>query len=97
MYDDGTADFTPAVATVGDGVLVAWQNINQVMAANAELQDVIANAEISVTEKVQKPGETADVITLTSDDLFDHSPAIAASGDKACWLDKIRRVAYNGR
>lgn len=83
MDDDGTADFTPAVATVGDGVLVAWQNINQVMAANAELQDVIANAEISVTEKVQKPGEAADVITLTSDDLFDHSPAIAASGDKA--------------
>jgi methionine-rich copper-binding protein CopC len=83
MDDDGTADFTPAVAAAGDGVLMAWQDINQEMAANAELGDVIVNAEISVTEKVQKPGETADVITLTNDDLFDHSPAIAASGDKA--------------
>ena len=83
MDDDGTADFTPAVASAGDGVLMAWQDINQEMADSAELEDVIVNAEISVTEKAHKPGETADVITLTNDDLFDHSPAIAASGDKA--------------
>lgn len=83
IEDDGTADFTPASASVGDGVLMAWQDINQVLPFDAGLGDAVENAEISVTQSDYRVGEAVDIITLTQDDKFDHSPILAADNNKA--------------
>jgi methionine-rich copper-binding protein CopC len=82
--NDGTADFTPVTATTGNGVLMAWQNISKPIWDGAQLNETIENAEISVTKNVNKTdGSNVEIITLTDDDKFDHSPKLAANGDQA--------------
>lgn len=81
---DGTADFSPAMASTGDGMLLAWQNIKQADSVEDGLGGLIQNSEITVTESVYT-SETGspNLITLTNDDKFDHSPRLAANSDNA--------------
>ncbi|MEA4961635.1 immunoglobulin-like domain-containing protein [Lutispora sp.] len=82
--DDRTADFTPAVAAAGNGVLMAWHNIGKAVAEEEGLAGMLENSEISVTESVYTAdGISPNIITLTNDDFIDHSPKLAADGDKA--------------
>lgn len=80
--DDKTADFTPTVAAMENGLLMAWQNIGKVF-ADGELKDSLFNSEISVTENIFTPNETPTIKTLTADDKVDHSPKIASNNEKA--------------
>ncbi|HOJ10961.1 MAG TPA: Ig-like domain-containing protein, partial [Clostridiales bacterium] len=82
--DDGTADFTPAVAAAGNGALMAWHNIRKSVTEEEGLAGMLENSEISVTESVYTAdGISPNIITLTNDDFIDHSPKLAADGDKA--------------
>ncbi len=80
--DDKTADFTPTVAAMENGALMAWQNINKVL-ADGELKDSLFNSEISVTENIFTSNETPTIKTLTADDKVDHSPKMASNNEKA--------------
>lgn len=84
MGQDGTADFSTAAAAAGNGVLMAWQNIREPMGSDAELLSFVENSEISVTESVYKArGGDVNIVMLTNDKKLDHSPRLAAEGDKA--------------
>ncbi len=81
---DATADFAPTAAGMGDGVLIAWQNIKNVMTEENKKTAFVKDSEISVTNSIFKAdGEEQDIITLTDDDKFDHSPVIASDDDNA--------------
>ncbi len=81
---DGTGDFSPVSASTGNGVLMAWQNIKEIMPEDTELGTFIENGEISVTESVYKSGcSDVQIVMLTDDDKFDHSPKLAADGNNA--------------
>jgi len=82
--DDKTADFSPVAATVGNGVLMAWQDIKKEIRDANDLSEFISNAEITVTESVYKDNSSdVPILMLTDDDKFDHSPTIAADGNNA--------------
>ncbi|MFA5527883.1 MAG: Ig-like domain-containing protein [Peptostreptococcales bacterium] len=81
---DETADFSPAMASTGNGMLLAWHNIKQAVSEEDGLGALIQNSEITVTESVYN-SETGspNLLTLTNDDKFDHSPRLAANRDNA--------------
>lgn len=84
LGDDGTADFSPAAAAVDAGVLIAWQDMGKAMSYGDGIDAMIENSEISVTRSVcGNDGGEPDIVTLTDDDKYDHSPVLAADGDKA--------------
>jgi hypothetical protein len=84
IYDDGTADFDPAIAPAGNGVLMAWHNIGKAVTEEEGLDEMLKNSEISVTEGIYAAGGSQpSIINLTNDDKLDHSPKIAADGDMA--------------
>ncbi len=84
IYDDGTADFDPSVAAIGNGVLMAWHNINRTMNEDEELNGMLESSEISVTESIYTTdGSHPNRINLTDDDKLDHSPRITAGENKA--------------
>jgi len=84
IFDDGTADFDPAVAAVADGILIAWNNIGREMSDRDGLADLMASSEISVSNGVYVAGSSQpDYISLTNDDKIDHSPRLASNGEKA--------------
>jgi len=79
-----TADFASAAAASGDGLLLAWQNIKNLMTEENKKVSYVKDSEIKVTRSVFKgEGEEPDIITLTDDDKFDHAPVLAADGGKA--------------
>lgn len=84
LGEDGTADFTPVLASTGNGILMAWQNMKQAVEDDAGLGALIESAEISVTGSAMSVDSSdLQATTLTNDDKFDHSPKLAADGDKA--------------
>ncbi len=83
LGEDGTADFSPVSAAAGNGVLMAWQDVKEVMPEDAEMDTFIRNMEISVSGDVCTEGNSVQTVTLTDDAMYDHSPTLAADGDKA--------------
>lgn len=84
IYDDGTADFSPAIAPVGNGILMAWHNIGGKLTGEEGLDEALKSSEIYVTEGIYtRDGEEPKTIRLTDDEKIDHSPRIATNGEKA--------------
>ncbi|MDD4843949.1 MAG: Ig-like domain-containing protein [Anaerotignum sp.] len=82
---DATADFGPIAAATDNGVLMAWENMGTELAESAEASDFAANSQISVTKSEFTSDNTnqPEIMTLTNDDKYDHSPQLAASGNNA--------------
>jgi hypothetical protein len=76
-----TADFSPTGVSIGDGILMAWQNIDNVMTEDNKYTSYIKDSEINVTQGVYS-GDEPEIISLTDDDKFDHSPLLAADDEK---------------
>lgn len=84
MDEDGTADFSPSAAAVTDGILIAWQDIKKVITEEEGLAAMLNGSEISVTGSAYNSESGGpSIISLTNDDKLDHSPKLAADGDKA--------------
>jgi len=93
---DGTADFSPSATVTDDGVLVAWQDLGVSLPESAGMNDLADNAEISVTKTGFSDGSSQpEIVTLTDDDQYDHSPMLAGSGDDAL-LVWTKSQALNG-
>ena len=81
--EDGTADFSPAAASVSNGTLMAWQNISKEISQEEGLSAMLDNSEISVTAGVYNSDSTPLIVSLTNDNKLDHSPRLATDGDNA--------------
>ena len=82
---DATGDFSPAAAAVGDGTLIAWQDMKKEMTSDADADEASRNCEISVSENPLTDSNSGsfEAVRLTNDDEFDHSPKIASDGSSA--------------
>ena len=79
--DDGTADFYLQIISDGKEMWVTWHNTKEILPANATLEDILKNAEISVARFDSKSRAFKDVTTLTRNNYLDTLPQIAIKGD----------------
>jgi len=83
LDNDGTADFSPALASVPNGVLVAWHDISKEIEDEEDLRDILENSAISVTSSPFANSGTFETVTFPNDGNIDHSPRLAADGNNA--------------
>lgn len=92
LSDDKTSDFHPILAASGNTAWVAWQNADKVFTSE-ELQDnetampmVASHMEICAAKFTGTGFEATK--TVTTNTVYDHSPALAVGGDSAVvyWL-----------
>ncbi len=103
LDDDGTCDFEPVIAGTNSGALVAWQDLNKLLEGDYDLDgisEIEKSCEISVTDGVYESlTDEVGQITLTNDDIYDHSPRLAAQGNEGLLVwqkayDEGTRMAY---
>lgn len=89
VYDDGTADFFPNIATDGNGVWIAWQNSKSIFdESTATLETLAAAGEICVVKYDAAAGTFGAVNTLTDNATLDMTPVIACGGSvRAVWVN----------
>lgn len=80
---DGTGDGSPAVASTGDGVLMAWQNIKTPLSDGTDVSTVAADSEIRVIDEPLTGSSDGNPRNLTNDNKLDYNPRLAADGDSA--------------
>lgn len=83
LDNDGTADFSPALASVPNGVLVAWHDISKEIEDEEDLRDMLENSAISVTSSPFVNSSTFETVAFPNDGNIDHSPRLAADGNNA--------------
>ncbi|MDD4493852.1 MAG: Ig-like domain-containing protein [Eubacteriales bacterium] len=95
LNNDGTADFAPVAAAAGDGVLAAWQNIKNILKDEASIDRIAENSEIFVSNGIYSGIGELDVVRLSNDELYDHSPSIAASSGNNGLLVWVKSEGLN--
>ena len=88
VFDDGTADFYPHIASDGNNIWLTWQKSKTTFKANAELEDVLTAGEIAVARFDFNTEIFTDVTVLTDNDVLDTAPVVAVNGNDAfvSWL-----------
>ena len=88
VVEDGTADFYPDMASLGNGAVMSWQNSGSIFEDNATVEEIMAGQEISVC-LYNGDNDTWEAGTkLTDNTYLDRSPAVAAANGKShCCLD----------
>ncbi len=81
VADNGTCDAAPSLATDGENVYIAWQNIDcTVSAANSETVDaIIQNAEIRLAKYNAETGVFENAITVTDNNSYDYAPKVTVN------------------
>ena len=79
VYDDGTADFYPQLATDGDEVFVTWQNMNMTFDENVTIEQLCAAGEIAYAQFDAKTNKFVNAKNITSNALLDIQPQIVVS------------------
>ena len=83
LDNDRTADFSPALASAPDGILMAWHDISKEIGDEEDLRGMLENSAISVTSSPFVYGGTFETVTFPNDGNIDHSPRLAADGNNA--------------
>ncbi len=83
VEDNGTADFTPDIATDGENTYLAWADAKTVFDSNAEMSDVSAACEVKLAKFNKSTKHFEDVTQLTSNDTLDISPNVAVKNGSA--------------
>ena len=84
IFEDATADLSMSAAAVTDGMLIAWQDAGENISTEDPIADIIYNSEIYVSKDGYNIyNDRSEYIKLTDDSKLDHSPKLAADGDKA--------------
>ena len=87
IQNDGTADYMPAAAVMGDGSpVIVWANENKKLGANDGLESALQNLDITFAYMKSGSWKTYN---LCENNVLDHSPMVAASGTSA-WMAWIR-------
>lgn len=84
IFEDTTADLSISAAAVTNGMLIAWQDAGENISAEDPIADIINNSEIYVSKDgYLSYNGSSEYIKLTDDSKLDHSPRLAADGNKA--------------
>ena len=85
VADDGTNDGYPTLATDGESVYVAWQNIRRTLSISDSdsIQPVLTNSEICLAKYNAKSNCFDAPSTLTDNALYDFSPDLAVNNGQA--------------
>ncbi|MCL2061523.1 MAG: chitobiase/beta-hexosaminidase C-terminal domain-containing protein [Firmicutes bacterium] len=81
VWDSGTADFAPSIASDGTSIWLAWQKSSTTFNETAALADVLAAGEIVVAQFNGTTAKFGDFVTLTNNNFMDTSPRIAVHGE----------------
>ena len=95
LFNDGTADFAPAVAGSDDSFVVIWQNTAAPLSDTASIGDVARLQEIAVRHYDRTSDTWSETTTLTNDRLYDHSPHLAMTGDGSAMAIWTRNNSNN--
>jgi len=95
VWDDGTGDFAPQVASIFNGTLLAvWANEKAALTNGATLDEALCGLEIAVGERDPFTGLWT-CRNMTSNSYLDHSPSLAALGDGRAMTAWIRNRNQN--
>ncbi len=83
VSEEGTADFYPDVAATANGAVSVWQNSGQIFDETADMDDILAQQEISVCLFDSSAGSWGQANNLTSNTHLDRTPKLAVSGNRA--------------
>ena len=85
VADDGTNDNTPALATDGETVYIAWQNIKSKTTAadEAAVQQLLQDSEICLAKYNAEEDTFEPAVQLSDNALYDSTPAIAVENGNA--------------
>ena len=90
IQDDGTPDFTPALAAAPDGTaVVAWANAKRELAEDEAFEDVCKAMELAVAVRDPATGEWT-ATNLTDDAALDLAPQIAVAPDGTALVAWLR-------
>ena len=93
VWDDGTPDFTPALAAAADGTAVlAWTNAKRELAEDEAFEDVCQAMEIAVAVRDPATGEWS-ATNLTDDAALDLAPQVAVASDGTAVVAWLRNGA----
>ena len=86
--DDGTNDGSPVLATDGEAVFVAWQNVKRSLKDADSIDAVLENTEICIAQYDAKAGRFGSKKTLTDNAVYEYAPALAVEAGEAAlyWL-----------
>jgi hypothetical protein len=92
VWDDATADFSPAVRVFADGsALAAWENEKVVLTNGAALDVALAGLEIA-SAKLDPVSGLWTAANLTSNDYLDRSPQLGAAANGRALLTWIQNT-----
>lgn len=76
VWDDGTADFNPSLATDGNDVIAVWSDANTTFDEDASMDEVAGALEISYARLTYEDGEwtVAETKRLTDNEVADLQP-----------------------
>lgn len=85
VADDGTNDNTPVLATDGETVYIAWQNIKSktTSADEAAVQQLLQDSEICLAKYNAEEDTFEPAVQLSDNALYDSTPAIAVENGNA--------------
>ena len=93
VWDDGTPDFTPALAAAADGTAVlAWTNAKRELAEDEAFEDICRAMEPAVAVRDPATGEWA-ATNLTDDAALDLAPQVAVAPDGTAVVAWLRNGA----
>lgn len=83
--NDGTNDGSPVLATDGETVFIAWQNLKRSLTgADADSVDaVLENTEICIAQYDAKAGRFSGKKTLTDNEAYEYAPTLAVNAGEA--------------
>ncbi|MDO4543339.1 MAG: leucine-rich repeat protein [Clostridia bacterium] len=84
VWDDGTADFNPTLATDGTNVYIAWMDANATFGEDVTMEQMAAACEISVAKLTFDNGSCtcSDRQRITANSMLDMQPCMVIDGGK---------------
>ncbi|MCL2164697.1 MAG: chitobiase/beta-hexosaminidase C-terminal domain-containing protein [Oscillospiraceae bacterium] len=96
VFNDGTADFYPSIASDGESIWVSWHKSKTTFGYDASVHDVLSASEIAVARFDSTNNRFADVEVLTDDSFINTQPKIAVNGENVVvtWVQNTRLGAF---
>lgn len=91
VWDDGTADMSPQLISLGDGKAACiWQDARIELSDSDSLETFLSKMEIAVSFYDIHDGNWSEPTRLTDNDVLDRSPRIAAANANDMWAFWIK-------